>query len=106
MESNACHRYLHDSAQEHAVAVAALNDIRVIAGGERKRRRGISSDDAAAAAAAAFPLGTKRQKTTTTTTAMAMAMAPSSRPRPALPPVQQPLPLNLGGVSTFCTYAL
>ena len=104
MESNACHRYLHDSAQEHAVAVAALNDIRVIAGGERKRRRGISSDDAAAAAAAAaFPLGAKRQKTTTT---MAMTMAPSSRPRPALPPVQQPLPLNLGGVSTFCTYAL
>ena len=82
------------------MAVAALNDIRVIAGGERKRRRGISSDDAAAAAAAAFPLGAKRQKTTTT---MAMGMAPS---RPALPPVQQPLPLNLGGVSTFCTYAL
>ena len=87
---NSIDRYLHDSAKEHAVAAAAFSSvIAASGGGERKRRRGVSGD---AAAAVPGPFDPKRQK-------ISVAAAAASRPRPALPPVQQPLPLNLGWVS-------
>ena len=88
---NCIDRYLHDSAQEHAVAAVAFSNVIAASGGggERKRRRGVSGD---AAAAVSGPFDPKRQK-------ISAAAAAASRPRPALPPVQQPLPLNLGWVS-------
>ena len=76
------------------MAAAAFSNVIAAGGGERKRRRGTSGD----AMAAPGPFDPKRQKMT----AVAAATV-ASRPAPALPPVQQPLPLNLGWVSTALT---